>query len=73
LPSTAASGGSFLTSLGGIYASYLQAGDDAATFGNCSATSLACEMQKPQFDTNGVCSANFLGPQSTGRNCLAAF
>jgi len=55
-----------LTSSGGTYTSYLQASADAATSGNGSGSYLAFEMQDPQFDTDGGCTASFLVLQRTG-------
>ena len=54
-----------LGSSGGSYTTYLQASADAATSGNGSGSFLAFEMQNPQFDADGGCTANFVVLQST--------
>jgi len=55
-----------LTSSGGAYTTYVQASADASTSGNGSGTYLAFEMQNPQFDSEGGCTANFLVLQRVG-------
>ena len=55
-----------LITSGGTYTAYLQASADAATSGSGSGSYLAFEMQNPQFDADGGCTANFLVLQRTG-------
>jgi hypothetical protein len=48
-----------LIASGGTYTSFIQASGDSRTSGSGSGTYLAFEMENPQFDRNGQCTANF--------------